>query len=227
MAHIGPIEGTALHNAIYRLTKSASVGLAAALEEWAAWRFDGLIPPNSFLSQADAARAWTIDCRYMQHGKEDEIKEPPARSAMSMVAELTWDAVRDEFWKFPSTPPQHEVHLAFLVRHVMPKEKRKPFETWTKWALGRLAEISPRPDEPIGPFEDYESEAAYDAAQRPYFGAPIPQEALDPDFDYKPEMREDLLDRYLQSLDWKQNPFLRSPDEMKELGFEGTPYRLK
>jgi hypothetical protein len=33
-----------------------------------------------------------------------------------------------------------------------------------------------------------------------------------------------LLNRFLARLDWKKNPFLRSPDAMKKFGFEGTPW---
>jgi hypothetical protein len=57
-------------------------------------------------------------------------------------------------------------------------------------------------------------------------GSPLPPQVLDDTADL------DVLDLYaeaslfLESLDYKENRFLRSPEEMKELGFEGTPYRV-
>jgi hypothetical protein len=51
-------------------------------------------------------------------------------------------------------------------------------------------------------------------------------EALDPDVPYDDRRRREMLARFLKGLDWRKNPFLRSPAAMKKLGFEGKPYEL-
>jgi hypothetical protein len=228
LAHIGPDEGTALHDAVYRMTHCAAVTLAAGLEQWSAWRFEGMVDSARFLAHSEALPAWSIDSKYYKGPSDLEyVKTPPAESAMSVLADLACNTTGSTYLKYPATFPNVTVHQAFLLRYVIPKSKRKPFDHWLAFVLNRLAEVAPRPKEPIGDFKNYESKEAYRLAQRPYFGVPIPFDVLDPDFDYKLAMREELVDRYLRGLNWKHNPFLRTPDEMKALGFEGTPYRLR
>jgi hypothetical protein len=47
-----------------------------------------------------------------------------------------------------------------------------------------------------------------------------------PGFSAAPAERLVLIDRLLRSVENTGNPFLRSPDEMRALGFTGTPYRF-
>src|SRR5215471_1564051 len=70
LAHIGPVEGTSLHDAVYKLSHCAAVALGACLEEWAAWRFSSIFDTQSFLLHADGIRAWAIDPRYFK-GRAD------------------------------------------------------------------------------------------------------------------------------------------------------------
>jgi hypothetical protein len=227
--HIGPYEGTALHDAVYRLTHCAAVTLAAGLEEWSAWRFHGMVDSAPYLAHAEALPAWAVDARYYKGPSDlENVESPPAESAMSVLGDLACNATEKQYLKYPATcPPATQVHQAFLLRYVIPKSSRKAFDEWITFVLKRLTEFAPRPEEYIGEFKDFESKEAYRLAQRPYFGVPVPIELLDPHFDYKAAVREELLDRYLRGLDWKHNEFLRSPDEMKTLGFAGTPYRLR
>jgi hypothetical protein len=34
------------------------------------------------------------------------------------------------------------------------------------------------------------------------------------------------VNAFLQTVDYRRNPFLKSPEEMREDGFTGTPYAL-
>ncbi|WP_147445087.1 hypothetical protein [Corallococcus sp. CA053C] len=52
------------------------------------------------------------------------------------------------------------------------------------------------------------------------------REALDPDFDFRPEMAPTLIGAFLGNLNYEANPFLRTPEEMRKLFFEGIPYEL-
>ena len=57
-------------------------------------------------------------------------------------------------------------------------------------------------------------------------GLPVPRELLDPKMTVKPQTVGKLLERYLKGLDYKKNPCLRSPAEMRKAGFKGKPYTL-
>jgi hypothetical protein len=226
--HIGPLEGgSAVDDEIFPIDHCGVVALGAALEEWAVWRFDGKIDTQRYLFQVDAIRAWPIHRLYFKGPREVEwVDEPPVDAAMSRIEDLAIGSASKKFIEFPAKLPMNQVHQTFVLRHVIPKASRKAFDAWFKVVVRRLAQFAPRPKEPMKEFDDYPDEAAYDLAQRPFFGAPVPPEIVDPDFEYESSMREPLLDKFLKSLDYKVNPFLRSPDELKEGGFEGTPYRL-
>ena len=79
--------------------------------------------------------------------------------------------------------------------------------------------------EPIKDKGDYTPEEL-NAYYARHWGEALPPQILDLDFDYKHENREELVNEYLNSLNWEDNPFLRSPEQMKGLGFKGTPYQL-
>src|SRR5262249_50139405 len=97
-------------------------------------------------------------------------------------------------------------YVAVLARHVLPATK--PFDAWLKPILSRLAALYPGIGVPDS------------------LGTPVPREALDPAFDFRPEQTTDLLRAFLARLDPAQNPFLRTPAEMAQAGFKGTPYKL-
>jgi hypothetical protein len=97
------------------------------------------------------------------------------------------------------------VYLSFLARHVIPT--KAVFDSWLKLVLERLTGHYPR----------LEGEE---------IGSPPPRESLDPGFDFRPDMDQQLLGRFLRGLDYTQNPYLRSPEQMLRLGFEGTPYTI-
>src|SRR5262245_50646922 len=57
-------------------------------------------------------------------------------------------------------------------------------------------------------------------------GRPVPREALDPEAVYEPAQAPALLDAFLRSLDWVNNPFLRTASEVEDSDdFDGVPYR--
>ena len=55
----------------------------------------------------------------------------------------------------------------------------------------------------------------------------MPIEVFDPEFVWHPELAAELIDRFLGTLAPQRNPFLRTPAEMLDDGFRGTPYRLR
>jgi hypothetical protein len=57
-------------------------------------------------------------------------------------------------------------------------------------------------------------------------GRPVSRNLLDPGYVPSPEMDNKHIADYLAGLNWQTNRFLRSPDELREKGFEGVPYTL-
>ncbi len=224
----GPPESTKLHALMHRLTVCGVATLAVGMQEWILWRLHAGIDVQRFLTHVDAAEAWTIDYRYKEDDKlEGTIPDDtPTNSALGDAVWVLRLVTAYEHWRHPRSSAD-AVALAHIARQIMPPKATSAFNKWLNWASQSILRLAPRPPSPWRPPDEFPSEAAYHKASRPYFGDPIPLEALDPGFDYKPEMRKDLLAKFLSRLDWKTNPFLRSPEEMKKLGFPGTPYQLE
>ena len=70
-------------------------------------------------------------------------------------------------------------------------------------------------------FDD--KDARYDCS----VDAPVPREFFfDQNFEYSEEAAKPVLNAFLQSLDYNNNPWLCTPEEMLEKGFKGTPYKV-
>jgi hypothetical protein len=194
---------------IARTTDRGVVALSCGLAEWIAWRLHKKVNVLVLLNQIEAVWAGIIDWRYLgplhRTGlapKRREWQGPvrgPVYSTFELLADVVWRARK------PSYSAEASSCLSALAAHVVPDSK--PFLEWRKQIIRRLSSVYP-----------------FEARNR--VGAAVPREALDPDFDFEPNLTEPLLARFLQSLDYKQNPFLRSPQEMIADGFEGTPYHL-
>jgi hypothetical protein len=89
--------------------------------------------------------------------------------------------------------------------------KRDAYKEWRRFVIRRLTKFYPLTEE---------------TADEEALGPPVPRAALDPSFDYRPELARDLLANFLRSCDPGKNPYLRSPKEMLDAGFEGVPYAL-
>ena len=101
--------------------------------------------------------------------------------------------------------------------HVLPETEL--FQQWLNIVVNRLVKFHPAPED--DPFEDlFDNE--HEEERR---GPLIAREALDPSFDYHPDQASELLDNFLRNVDHTANPFLRSPEELMELGIE-HPYRV-
>jgi hypothetical protein len=110
-------------------------------------------------------------------------------------------------------------YLAFLCQHVW--KQRKAFKEWMLFAFDRLTDLYPisKVTRDYYAMRDRTGDEPFD------FGAVVPRESLDPNFDFDPGATPELLDVYLRDLNPEANRFLRTPQELVELGFEGTPYR--
>jgi hypothetical protein len=184
------------------------VALSAACAEWVAARWPKLAEPV-LLPEVEAVWAGVVDWRFLKppvtapnapQGEAWKTPEAgPVRDAFYSLADVVGRAQRSA-----STLASCAV-LSQLAIHVLPAADM--FKEWRRAVVERLTNLYPRDkDSPIGP--------------------PIPREALDPQYPYEPALANDLLRKFINQLDPAGNPFLRAPQEMKDLGFEGTPYHL-
>jgi hypothetical protein len=228
--HYGPSQGTKLHDALDRLTARGLAVLAALAEEWLTWRLHKGVDAERILHHVDAVLAWAIDRYYLDQSslKGSIPKDTPVNQALGDGVWMVRQVAEDDQWDHPILPRADRVYaLINITKQTMPDKEKKAFMAWVTWATETGAKLDPRPKKRMPAFRDFESNDAYRTAVWPYFGTKaLPREAFDPESEYKPEQREELLNRFLAGLDWKKNPFLRSPEDMKKLGFQGTPYKL-
>ena len=229
--HIGPVERvTKLLNSLSGTTTCGQVTLCSGVLQWGAWRLQGHTPVEHGFELAESAFAWQVDHRYVD---EDQgplgatPDEPPALSAMMELSEFMQQALNAKrWWNRYYQPISETFHSVHVVRHILPKTKRKLFDQWLNATVKRVKSVAPKPDEDFKPKDEFDSPEEHKEFIARHRGDPLPPQILDPDFDYDDDRRVELIDQFLQSLDWGANRYLRSPDEMKEIGFEGTPYRL-
>ena len=193
-----------LRRRIKLTSKRGVIALSLGFSEWIAWRFGKDDSSLTLLNMIEACWASLVDWRYLsKHAPVldwDEWKGP-VRGPLCAASKLISDVVRLTRTKQFASP--EAVCISRLALYVLPKPEA--FKEWRKFAISRLAETDPNREEDR-------------------LGRPIPREALDPDFDYKPDQANELLLRFLQSLDYTSNPYLASPESIRNMGFEGTPY---
>lgn len=199
------------------LTPRAKVVVGIGMYEWIMWRFRSVSEDPVPLQIAEAAWCASVDRTYM------EYIEFGRRNWLGPVRGPLWCAMT---WLIPlvfsgeHNPEECESGLTYLPRlamHVLPRPAA--FESWLQGTLDRLVQWYPAP--PEDPFEDPLNEREEERR-----GPWVAREVLDPEFAYEPERAAELVSRYLRSVDPRSNPFLRSPDEMKRRGFNGSPYVL-
>jgi hypothetical protein len=198
------------------------------VEEWLVWRFHHAVDVGLFLDHVDSTLAWQIDWRYRDQRllKGLTTEKTRIREVLGEGIRIVRLATDDRMQEHPGAAWEQSLSLIRILRHELSKTERKPFSVWLGWALSRAAKLDPRPRK-TPKRKDFEDGGAYRAALRStIFGHPLPREALDPETDYNPARRVEFLSRFLEGLDWQENPFLRSPDDMKKLGFKGVPYKL-
>ena len=196
------------------LAPSAILGTGLGIAEWVYWRFNKPNLDRTPILFIEASWAFAVDPAYTKIWDETSEKRPhdaiggPMFALKDLVSSLLHaERARRRSPKTSSGGPARQAtYLAFLARHVLPKAR--PFDDWLKNVVVRLADAHPKP-------------------QADAFGKPVPRQALDPSFAYSADKAPALFDQFLRSLDWRANPYLRSPDEMVAEGFSGEPYRYK
>ena len=198
-----------------KMSLRARMVLSMGLYEWIVWRFEGLHNRIEPLQIAQAGWCATVDPRYMRFFEltREEWRGP--------VEGPLWCAAT---WIQPAMSQGHLFPrgvydaLSFLTRmglHVLPNLDR--FQAWLEAVLNRLIQLYPLT--PDNPFEDLFNRRV---SQR--LGPLIGRNVLDPAEQPDAKRAVSFLSQTLREARNTRNPFLSSPDDLKEAGFTGSPY---
>jgi hypothetical protein len=202
-----------LFKRLKKISHRAQVGLTIAEAEWVVFRYD-LVSDDPLPSQyLEAAWAANVDLAYAYYieTRDDDWRGPirgPLKVTLSIVVDSLFCA--DE----SPNPAENPSWMSRLAEHLLPDHTA--FQQWREACVQRLEALYPAPPAENDLFGDTDTG-----------GPPVPREVFNPEYDFEPETKENLVNRYLAGLDYRTNPFLRSPEEMLEIGFLGIPYRFQ
>lgn len=204
-------ESDRIEATIAKTTTAGAVAIALGSLEWVAWRMSKHADVDVLLQAIEAMWAGIIDVRYVRSLRESPLalKHKDWQGASRGPIYVAYKQLKGLRvcldYKEPASPEASS--SVRMARFVLPNPK--PFETWWRAMVKRLADA--HPDEEEGPDD---------------VGRPVPRAAIDPRVDYKPKDAKRYLAAYLESLDPATNAFLATPKEMKKAGFEGKPYEM-
>lgn len=194
----------ALLERLGRISQRALVAFSIACAEWIVYRLGAVVDDPTPPEYLEAAWAGVVDAAYTLYFEPDLSEwEGPARGPIAAAMMLVVDAlVRMED---DDHPEYNAASLSGLAEHLL--SDPAPFRAWREQVLARLQEHHPLDSKDTR-------------------GSLVAREELDPGFDFRPELTPALISRFLQGLDYKKNAFLRMPEQMSKIGFEGIPYAL-
>lgn len=214
-------QNNRLYVAIDRIAFRAKFVLGLAIAEWIVWRFDGTADTKDLLQRLEAARPTVLTSRYTKdlmielYDTPKISSEPsvngPLRLVLTFIGQIHRGYSAGYIYMTEAI-----VRTAVLARHVLPGEAKKDFDIWLKESIRQAMSV-------------YPPQSPYDKTTERYIATgeePVPMELFDPQWNYTPERAKEALRALLKSLDPKSNPYLRTPSEMKDVGFSGTPYQL-
>lgn len=187
-----------------KLSFRANLALGTAIAEWIAWRLDGLSTYKAPLQFIEAAWVANIDLCYIKRWQA--ATEPlantlkgPILGVLYLSNQLLSSIIKDtKEWENGITI--HVIYLIFLTRHIYTK---KYFDSWLKAILPRLNALYPR-----------------GRSNKDKLGPPVPREALDPNYNFKIESTEELLNTFLKKINYQNNPFLFLPEKLIQNKFK-------
>ena len=192
------------------LSQRAVLAFACGTAEWPIYRFERLCDTTLPWNLIQTAWAMIVHLRYglgpeswsyhSAKGWEGPIKRPIWKTLMMLEAAF--------YPEYHTDPPSKAAKISALTCYVM--SDPAPYNEWCEQVLKRFEALYPR---------DPEDE----------LGDAVPRQAVDPDYHFKIEQTEYLIQNYLAGLDCDSNIFLSSSEEMLEdfgdaLTFTGTPY---
>jgi hypothetical protein len=196
-----------------RISHRGNVGMCIAMAEWVVWRFEGLSNdpvPLQYLEAAWAANVHTAYARYIETDDDEwrGVVRGPLNIAITIVINLIWGKDENE-------PGDNVGWMSKLAELVL--VDAEPFRQWRDGCIERLEQHCPRsPNEEGDIFGDDHD-----------LGPWVPRELFDLSLPFDSGDARTYTERFIQSLDYRANPFLHTPDEMRAFGdYEDTPYQL-
>lgn len=216
--HAAKDQNVRLYTAVDEASFKAKMSLGVAVAEWNIWRFEGHAPIEDALLRIEAAWACAIDPMY---SKNLRFKLTPSvhESADPVLGplEIAVSALGVTYAHFEKKSiyiAEPVVRQATLAKHLIPG--KTVFSDWLSAAVRKTAETFPRG-------------ATYDTTTRVYDAShetPVAREFFESAFVYSEASSRAALKAFLEALDPAANPYLNTADEMRSMGFKGTPYTI-
>ena len=204
-----------LKQRLHNISKRAVLAFMCGSAEWIVHRYEKIHDNTLPLLYLEAAWAMTVSVRYSGYGgvywvdfNRDQwtgpIRRPIAKAfdrVEGAIQELEWEG---------ADPVNQAVLLSSLAIYIM--NDKTAYKHWCDQVMDRFEAVYPLiPDDPLGDV--------------------VPRQAIDPDYDFKIEKTELLINEFLAGLDYSSNIFLSPPEGMLEIydedeGFSGTPYQF-
>jgi hypothetical protein len=212
-------DASAVLGAALKMSVRARMVLAVGFFEWIVWRFDGLHERTEPKDVLAAAWCACVDPRYLNDYEftRDEWEGPiegPLWCAMTYLQHglpKGYDLEGDLYDVLEL--------LYLLVAHVTPKDAQ--FERWLRPILKRLVQHYPLDDQPEIAFDDL-----FDRHVGERLGELIGRDALAPNLPLDPARARIFLGVVLAEARDTENPFVTSPEDLEEQGFEGALYSV-
>ena len=194
-------------------TLRAKIAAAVGIYEWIVYRFNCLSDDPLPRQFAEAAWCSNVSHQYLNYVELDrKAWRGPIRGPLYSARTILNDMIHH--YQEDVEPAINVAFLSSLAIHVL--QDSNIFRLWRDACVTRLVGLYQEPD--TDPFENLFVEDT---------GGPlVPREVLDPEFEFRVELTNSLIDRFFQDVDHQSNPFLQAPEVMKAEGFEGTPYLL-
>lgn len=203
---LDPLEGNEdLEAALTHLNHKAIVGLTATLLEWIYWRFTGY--STSINDTEKRIEALWCSIENLDHASPlifDEDLNIPAAGPINGPLWVALMNVRmiDVRYRKGSYFIQNEViGLVLLARHITPKKKK--FDKWFNNIITKLNHLYPCQYDYNN--LDESDEAIYDSSNEPVICRDF---FFDPQFEHTIEASKNAVNKFIENLDHKSNPFL-------------------
>jgi len=209
---------------VSKIGYKAVIGVAATLTELITQRTKRFYPDidaQQFAPKIESLWAGAIDPLYLKtfhfgyDYRDGDGVIIPFYPNWHVIIYLIGDYMENSYYTH-----NYLMNLSMLARHLMPNKKL--FDNWFAETMRKTTETFPC----LYDYKDLnrnDYEAKYDCSA----DIPVPREFFfDSEFQYSEDTAKPVLNAFLQSLDYNNNPWLCTPEEMLEKGFQGTPYKV-
>lgn len=222
-----PASGT-IEEALREKTGCASMLVIAGCMLWVARRLGRVSDVSLCYRAAEALLCYQAHPAYFGTWPTAAEPQDAAERAVRAIAGCLRAVQSRSPGRHSCWPPAEFAGRAVsITRAVLGASGKRLFEEWLKELLARLELIASNPRFRVGTIGDFESPAAYAEQVKINVGAPLPPDLLRMKERLAPEQLGALYAAFLESVQWRDNPLLASPESMRERGFQDTPYRIE